>query len=109
MERECGHNVKTAAIGNDLVAAIIPADTAANQGNLIIRPSILWNRPGEIVRNENLLSAKLEGQEIPIYVISGAGKTDANDTSYYNISLKEPVYISTGKQLTAEQISKNPA
>jgi neutral trehalase len=96
--------VKTASSGNDFVAAVIPADTSENSGNLIIQPAMLWKKPGEIVRSGSLLSAKLRGREIPIYVASGAGKIDINDTSYYNISLKKPLYLSTGKQLSEEQV-----
>jgi putative isomerase len=98
--------IKTATTGNDLVAAIIPADTAKNDGNLVIYPTLLWNRPGEIVRNGNLLSAKINGQLVSVYVASSTGKIDVNDTSYFNISLKKPVYLSTGKTLSEEQIGK---
>ena len=43
--------VKTAWNGDNLVAAIIPSDTSENSGTMIIHPSMLWNRPGEIIRN----------------------------------------------------------
>lgn len=98
--------IKTATTGNDIVAAIIPADTAENNGNLIIHPTMLWNRPGEIVRNGTLLSAKLGEKIIPVYVISEAGTIGINDTSYCNISLKKATYLSTGKQLSVSQIGK---
>jgi putative isomerase len=98
--------VKTASEGNDFVAAIIPSDTSENRGDLIIQPAMLWNKPGEIVLRGSLLSAKLSGQEIPIFVTSLAGKFEVNDTSYYNISLKKPIYLSTGRQLSDKQISK---
>jgi putative isomerase len=96
--------VKTASSGEDLVAAIIPADTADNSGNLIIQPSMLWQKPGTIVRSGSLLSARISGREIPVYASSGAVNIDINDTSYYNISLKKPVFLSAGKQLSEQQI-----
>ncbi|MBK8881989.1 MAG: hypothetical protein IPN67_06245 [Bacteroidales bacterium] len=98
--------VKTASTGDDLVAAIIPSDTSENSGNMIIHPTMLWNRPGEIVREGDLLSAKLGEKVIPVYAVSEAGRIGINDTSYFNISLKKPIYLSTGKQLTVAQISK---
>ena len=63
---------------------------------MIIHPSMLWNRPGEIIRKGPLLSAKLNGKMIPVYASSEPGKIEVNDSSYYNISLKKPVYLSTG-------------
>jgi neutral trehalase len=97
--------VKSASSGNDLVAAIIPADTAKNDGKLIVHPAMLWNRPGEIVRDGNILLARLAGKVIPIYVISEGGNIEINDTVYYNISLKKPVYLSTGSKLSENEIS----
>lgn len=98
--------VKTATTGNDLVAAIIPSDSAKNDGNLVIHPAMLWNRPGQIVRTGNRLSAKLNGKIISVNVVSEAGKIEVNDSSYYNISLKKPTYLSTGKMMSVEQIKK---
>jgi putative isomerase len=104
--KENAAEIKTATIGNDFVAAIIPADTAKNDGNLVIHPSMLWNRPGEIVRTGNILSAKVSGKIVSVNVISEAGKIEVNDSIYYNISLKKPIYLSTGKPLSVEQIKK---
>lgn len=98
--------VKTATIGDDLVAAVIPADTAVNEGHLVIHPSMLWNKPGKITRSGNLLSANLNGKIIPVNIITEAGTIEVNDSSYYNISLKKPVYLSTGKSIPVAQIKK---
>jgi putative isomerase len=98
--------VKTATTGEDLVAAIVPSDTSENDGNLVIHPTLLWKKPGEIVRTGNLLSAKLSGKNVVIYVASSASKIAVNDSSYYNISLKKPVYLTTGKPRSVEQIVK---
>ena len=97
--------VKTASSGEDLVAAIIPVDTSANQGNLIVQPMMLWNKPGEISRVGSLLSAKTGSRTVPVFVMPGEGNSELNDTCYFNISLKKPVYLSTGKQLSAKEIN----
>jgi neutral trehalase len=101
-----GIMVRTASAGKDLVAMIICLDTSANQGKLAIQPAMLWNKPGEIIRNGDLLSASINGNEIGIYVMSTAGKPLANDTCYTGISLTKPVYISTGRKRTAKEIEK---
>ena len=98
--------IKTASTGNNLVGAIIPVDTAKNTGKLIIHPTMLWKRPGEIFRSGSLLSVRLKDEIIPLNVISAGGRTEANDTSYFNISLQKPIYFSTGKLLSPEQITK---
>jgi|WetSurMetagenome_2_1015567.scaffolds.fasta_scaffold00875_3 putative isomerase len=98
--------IKTATTGDDLVAAVIPADTTDNNGKLVIHPAMLWNKPGEIIRTGNMLSAKISEKMISVNVLSEAGKIDVNDTSYYNISLRKPIYFSTGKPRSEEQIKK---
>ena len=98
--------IKTGWNGDNLVAAIIPSDTSENSGTMIIHPCMLWNRPGEVVRNGPVLSAKINGRIIPVYASSDAGMIEVNDTCYYNISLKKTVYLSTGEKLPAKQINK---
>src|ERR1035437_3672338 len=84
--------VKTASTDNDLVGEIIPADTAKNPGKLIIQPTMLWKRPGEIFRSGSHLSVRLKGEIIPLNIISNAGNIGVNDTCYFNISLRKPIY-----------------
>lgn len=102
--KSIGFKVTTASDGADLVMLIEPLDTMRNVGNLIVQPSYMWGKKGEIVKNKTLI-AKSSFGETPIYVENSKSAVLISDTIFDKISLLGSTYISTGKPRTKNEIA----
>jgi len=100
--------IQTATQGDDLVVLITPNKQTADSVKLIIEPGMLWNKPGNILKEEDYLLAMLSEKNIGIYP-TGDIITDCfveTLTPYLVVSLDETVGISTGIARTLDEIKK---
>lgn len=101
--------VEAAHAGDDLVMLVTPTDSSRS-GNLpataLFSVGFLWNRPGEVRKEDGRIIAFSPGREIFIYL---AGRDSGDDFTplqapYFSAELGEPVGISTGKPRSVQEI-----
>jgi putative isomerase len=105
--------VQSAAIGEELVLLITPHSAHRQAPLLVVEAGMLWNRPGYVLREAQTLFGRWqEGEsaaerQISVYATTGMVMEPyiATQTPYLALSLDQPVGISTGQRLTAEEIS----
>ena len=97
--------IETASDGDNISILITPDPEAENDGQIILFPSILWEADGEITRQDDHFIARVPEGNIEIY--TGDQKmepgTDIEGEACF-FSLDKPIGISTGEQLTVEEI-----
>ncbi|MGE5326238.1 MAG: MGH1-like glycoside hydrolase domain-containing protein [Deltaproteobacteria bacterium] len=101
--------VESAHAGDDLVMLVTPTDSSRS-GNLpataFFSAGFLWNRPGEVRKEDGRIVASSPGREISIYL---AGRDSGDNFTplqgpYFSAELSEPVGISTGKPRSVQEI-----
>ncbi|MEM1328634.1 MAG: trehalase family glycosidase [Bacteroidota bacterium] len=100
-------SIQTARIGNDIVLLFSPDDTTADATlpTLVVETGFLWNKPGTLQFEENLISAKMSDQNIPIRYIGN--RVDTNlplSTPHFCFESYEEIAIYTGEKRTLEEI-----
>lgn len=92
--------------GGDLVMLIEPLQPPSSPAEIFVRPGLLWNRPGSIIRKADSLQAQLGSRSIGIYA-TGQRVTDPYAhaaSAYLGLRLSQPVGISTGSRRSLQAI-----
>ncbi len=101
--------VCSATDGDDLVLLVTPVTTPGRRAPLLVVESgILWNRPGTLTREGDVLVGRFAGREVRVYG-TGPGVVDphiAAQTPYLALALDGPVGISTGQPRSREEIEQ---
>ncbi len=94
--------------GEDLVIRIDPLKETRDPVKLVVSLGLLWNRPGELSRDQDGLVARLGNKSIRIHV---SGKMEEDfyvpiQTPYLVLRLDEPLVVSTGKRRSGEEADR---
>lgn len=94
------------AEGNDLVMLVEPVRAPRLPIKLLIKPGMLWNRPGSIAREANVLRARAGARSITIYTTAQPQADPyANATApYLAVGLIGPIGISTASPRSIDAI-----
>ncbi|MFC1564996.1 trehalase family glycosidase [candidate division KSB1 bacterium] len=100
--------IETAHDGDDVVVLITPFEDFASPVKLVIESAILWNRQGELSREENYLEAEMPGRTVKVYTTGRLIEDPYVDvtTPYLCTLINKSVGISTGKPRTVEEIDR---
>ncbi len=99
--------VETAAAGDELVVLVTPLEEFASPVKLIVESAMLWNRPGVLKKDGEVLVGELPQRTIRVFT-TGKHVDDPYvpaRTPYLAIDLEEPLGISTGKPRTVAEIA----
>lgn len=100
--------IETATESGDLVILVTPLEEFKSPVKLVIETGMLWNRPGTLSRNGDVLTARLPSRTVNVYV-TGEHTDDPyvpSRTPYLAMYLDEPTGVSTGKARTIKEISQ---
>jgi len=98
--------IESAIHGEDLVILITPLSEFSSPVILVVETGMLWNRPGSLARNGDVLAAVLPARTVNVYA-TGEPTDDPyveTLTPYLAINLDRPVGISTGEARTVDEI-----
>lgn len=92
--------------GSDLVVLIEPIQTSRLPMELLIKPGMLWNRPGSIVQEAGVLQVRAGSRSITIYTTAQPHADPyANAVApYLAVNLSQPIGISTGSPRSLDAI-----
>jgi len=102
--------VQSAVIDDEQYVLVTPLRICRQPPALIVSAALLWNREGYAAREGDRLFVKCPGREVEFFVNGGTGSKitrhlNAGLTNpYLAVALSEPVAVSTGKKISAEEL-----
>ena len=104
--RDIELDVETATQGDDLVILVTPVRNQLKPATLIVESAMLWNRPGHLRRDNDVLVAECDGQTISVHpTVPDTGDTWADcSTPFLMLSTGSEIGISTGTSRSLEEI-----
>ena len=104
---EINLNIKTAHVGKDLVILIDPGALSKNKIKLVLETMLLWNKKGNLSRNQAMLKAVLPGKIVKIFTTEKEAIEDPyvpTKSPYLCFWLNRKIGISTGIKRSIYQI-----
>ncbi len=100
--------VESAADGANLVLLVTPQNELKLPVSVVLGGEMLWNRPGQLSRHDNVIIAKLPSREVRLYV---TGKVIEDPyvqthTPYLVVALDGPIALSTGKLRSIQEVQQ---
>ncbi len=98
--------VQTASDGDDLVVLVTPLATPASRVKLVVEAVVLWNRPGALAREGEILTAEFPQRLVRVFATAPHVEDPyvASKTPYLALELSEPVGLSSGRPRTLAEI-----
>jgi hypothetical protein len=98
--------VQSATEGDDLVLLVTPRVIQRKPALLAVESGVLWNRPGTITLEDNVLVGHLPERTIYVYGTQPSVREPyvAVQTPYLAMALEGPVGVSTGKRRSIPEI-----
>lgn len=99
--------VQTATDGDDLVILITPLKNQKYPATLVIESGILWNRPGSLARDGEVLVGQLPGRSLRVYTTQAWIEDPyvTVQTPYAAMRLDGVIGVSTGQRRTLAEIT----
>jgi len=104
--RDIELDIESATIGNDLVMCVRANKNQLKSATLIVESAMLWNRPGYIRRDRDVLSAECGSETISVHAtVPDTGDIWADcSTPFLMLSTDAPLGISTGVARDLDEI-----
>ncbi len=98
--------IQSATEGDDIVLLVTPQEVQRKPALLAIEAGILWNYPGHVTLEDNVLVGHLPDREVRVYVTKPPiwDSYIPAQTHYLAASLDSAVGVSTGRQRSLEEI-----
>jgi glycogen debranching enzyme len=98
--------VRTGTDGDDLLILVEPLCEPFFSPLLVIETAMLWNRPGTLQRQGDMLQARLDDRTVDVFATASdtGWKNLPTHTPYLSLRLDAPVAISTGRRRSLAEV-----
>ena len=105
-EKNLEINFESAVVNGEQYILVTPVSQQIKNPCLIIEGHFLWNNPGHVILEDNILKGICKTNEISVFT-DGCQITEKNlgiTGHYLSVSLDKPTAISTGSHKTAQEL-----